>query len=265
VLTFRTSPPLGEKPVGAVELRRVQQGLARELAALGLEPLPVLEGLAELAGDDSRVIVVPGGQERAVGRGGVRPLTRARGSRAAGVVALLGDLLEEPALGVPAGLQTPHLVGGGDEPGGEFFHLGVGPDRLPGDDSVVSGAPQGVPVHRPEEDGLVGLPRVVDGDVRTTLARGFPGRTPPWPGDGHSRATARTTGRSAQAPAPVWRGRPRRACASFARSPERGHDTEARPTAGPSPPRIKHGPHRRVQGRTARNRAVGTRRAMTVR
>ena len=162
---LQDEPALGEESIGPVQLCDVQRIFARELAPLGLELIPILQGLAQLAGDESRVVVVPGGQERAVGRGGISPLTRARGPRAAGVVALFGDLLEEPALGVPARLQAPHLVGGGDELRGELLHLGVGPDRLSGDHSVVSGTSQGMPVHRPEQDGPVGLPRLVDRDV----------------------------------------------------------------------------------------------------
>ena len=56
-------------------------------------------------------------------------------------------------------------VGGGDELRGELLHLGVGPDRLSGDHAVVSGASQGMTVHRPEQDGPIGLPRLVDRDV----------------------------------------------------------------------------------------------------
>ena len=72
-------------------------------------------------------------------------------------MSLLGDLLKQAALGVVAGLEPADFVGRADELGGQLEHLGVGPDRLSGDNTIVSGAAERVPVHGPEQDRPVGV------------------------------------------------------------------------------------------------------------
>src|SRR5438045_1948314 len=66
---IRTDRRASSTGAGGLEAR-----LAGGFAALGLEPLPLGQGLAQLAGHEAGVVVVPGGQQGAAGRGGVGPL-----------------------------------------------------------------------------------------------------------------------------------------------------------------------------------------------
>lgn len=77
-------------------------------------------------------------------------------------MALFGDFIEELRLGVLAMLQAPNFVGDGNEFGKKLSDFGVRPDRLPGDDAVVSRAGQRVSVHGPEQDRLSLLGRLGD-------------------------------------------------------------------------------------------------------
>ncbi len=69
----------------------------------------------------------------------------------AGVMTLLGDLLEEEAFRVLTALQAPDLIGDGNEFGSQFLDTRLiedGPSLI---DSVVSGATEWMAVHRPQQ------------------------------------------------------------------------------------------------------------------
>lgn len=71
--------------------------------------------------------------------------------------------LEEQAVWVRAALQPADIVGGWDELLSEFDVFRIGPDQLSVDDAVVSGAGERMPVHHPQEDGLVLVVSTHDG------------------------------------------------------------------------------------------------------
>jgi hypothetical protein len=69
----------------------------------------------------------------------------------AGVMPLLGDLLKEEAFRVLPALQTPDLIGHGNELGSQFLDTGLIEDEPSLVDSVVSGATEWMAVHRPQQ------------------------------------------------------------------------------------------------------------------
>lgn len=62
-----------------------------------------------------------------------------------------------------AALQPADIVGGWDELFGEFDVFRISPDQLSVDDAVVSGTGERMPVHHPQEDGLVLVVSTHDG------------------------------------------------------------------------------------------------------
>ena len=95
-------PAFRVKTVSTVELCAVESNLLRRPEIFGLELIPPGERLPQFASDDARVVRVPRGQQRAVGRRGVCPLARGGRLCATGIMPLLCNLLEEQTLGIVA-------------------------------------------------------------------------------------------------------------------------------------------------------------------
>ena len=85
-------------------------------------------------------------------RDAVKALPRRRRLFASAVVTFFAESAEEVALDCLAALQTVHLVGRRQELTKQLLDLGVGPDRLPGTQAVVSGLTEWMAVHCPQND-----------------------------------------------------------------------------------------------------------------
>ena len=185
------TPPTGQifsTQVAGVNLQdetilRVQALTAENLVSVflkvsGQEPfasrdlLPSHESLAEHVGHLPGTGGVDTGQEPATGGSTIDTLASASSPP---VMSFLTKLLEVKTFGIIPILEPPDLVGGRNELGNEFLNRAIGPGRLPAPDSIVSGAGERVPIHRPEENGTVPL---VGLDDRVPEGR-FPGDTIP--------------------------------------------------------------------------------------
>ena len=118
--------------------------------ATGLRQLPPApQRVDEHAADLPNVLRVERAQEHAARCCGVDPLPRAGRAPAAGVMALFGNLLEEPTLHILATLQPTDFIGDGHEGTEQLLNFGIGPDGPPVPDAVVSRAAERVAVHGP--------------------------------------------------------------------------------------------------------------------